>query len=115
MSFERDRHGRLTATLRDGSQETAVTAAVAAPAAAALATALADARVGGYGECFWPEPPGHYWWMLHLSGASLEVIVMFSRGGASGWQHVFRSTDDVGWFEERLRTEVERVTDVEQP
>ena len=32
----------------------------------------------------------------------MEVAAMWTRGGASGWEHVFRATDSVEWVRERL-------------
>src|SRR5215467_13473811 len=45
--------------------------------AACLLAAL-DAAAGddGYGECFWPEPTGHYWWMFKREDRSLETAVL---------------------------------------
>ena len=72
--------------------------------------ALTDAIRDGYGECFWPGVPGgQYWWMFRREAETLETVVMWSRGGASGWQHVFRATDGADWVRDRLDAEAARL------
>lgn len=70
-----------------------------------------DASVDhGYGECFWPGAPGgQYWWIFKRDAETLEIIAMWTRGGASMWEHVFRATDAATWVQERLRAEVARI------
>ena len=64
----------------------------------------------GYGECFWPGVEGgQYWWMFRRDAETLEVAVMWSRGGASGWEHVFRATDERGLVADCLATEFARL------
>jgi hypothetical protein len=83
------------------------------PASAGLASftrAIDDVRRDGYGECFWPAVTGgQYWWMLKRDAESIEVIAMWHRGGAALWEHVFRATDAMAWFDERVAAEVARV------
>ena len=43
--------------------------------------------------------------MFRRDAETLEVVVMWSRGGASGWEHVFRATDSAAWVCRRLATE----------
>jgi len=78
--------------------------------AASLLRALDDGLTEGYGECFWPgSDGGQYWWIFKRDGASMEVIAMWTRGGASLWEHVFRATDAADWVEERLTSEIDRL------
>ncbi len=57
----------------------------------------------GYGECFWPSPTGgQYWWIFKRTDDSIETMTMWTRGGASLWEHVFRATDSVTWLRDRL-------------
>src|SRR5689334_14895459 len=75
-----------------------------------LTRTLGHALADGYGECFWPSlDGGHYWWMLRRDHDTLEVAVMWSRGGASGWQRVFRATDAAAWVNERVTSETDRL------
>ena len=67
--------------------------------------AALDGALGpdSYGECYWPEPTGQYWWLLKREAQTLEVAVLWSRSSAVGWQHVFRATDEVGYISELIR------------
>jgi hypothetical protein len=99
----------LTVHLREGAAATDVVVRPAVAGMRSLSRALDDALRDGYGECFWPGTPGgQYWWMFKRDAESLEVIAMWTRGGASLWEHVFRATDAAAWVHERLRAEIAR-------
>jgi hypothetical protein len=89
---------RIVGRLRDGTLETEVSAWGAERAAQALVTALEAARDEGFGQCFWPEMTGQYWWMCRREGRRLEVVVLWSSGAGTGWQHVYRATDEIDYF-----------------
>ena len=94
--------------MREGSVETEATSWQPRQSAADLLAAIEAADANGYGECFWPEPAGQYWWMLKREDRRLEVVVMFSAGGATGWQHVFRAADEAGYVRDLVRAELDR-------
>lgn len=103
-------HDTLVVTLLDGSRETTVAVRPAAAGARSLAAALAKAIDEGYGECFWPGATGgQYWWAFKRDADSLETIAMWTRGGASLWEHVFRATDSAAWVRARLTAEADRL------
>ena len=78
--------------------------------ARSITRAVNDAMSTGYGECFWPgSPGGQYWWMFKRDGESMEVIAMWTRGGASLWEHVFRATDSAAWVEQQVTSEIDRL------
>jgi hypothetical protein len=105
-----DRDDRLVVHLREHETETAVSVRPAHVGARTLSGALQRALVEGYGECFWPgSPGGQYWWMFRREAETLEVVAMWTRGGASLWEHVFRATDAAGWVRERLDAELDRL------
>jgi hypothetical protein len=99
---------RLVARLKEGPIEVEVVGWGATSIAAHLQGALDDAEVSGYGECFWPEPTGHYWWMFKREGQTLEVAVLWSRSSAVGWQGVFRATDEIGYVRDLVRDQLSR-------
>lgn len=109
LTLEIEAGGRLVGRLREGPADTVVTAGQARAAAAALAGALEEASAEGYGECFWLEPTGQYWWMLRRDDSTLEVVVLWASGVATGWQHVFRATDEMAWVRERLDAELQKL------
>lgn len=105
--IERPDPDRIVATLKEGTVESAsVTAWHASRAALALVTAIDMAVDDGYGECFWPEPGGQYWWIFRRDDRRLEVVVLWSRGAVTGWQHVFRAADEVQYFVDRVKDEL---------
>jgi hypothetical protein len=101
-----DGPGRITGHLREGAVETTVTSANSSAAAAALVSALDQAKTEGDSQCFWHEPTGQYWWMFRREGALLEVVVLWSSGTVTGWQHVFRAADEVDHLIGRVREEL---------
>jgi hypothetical protein len=109
VTFERPDANRLVARLREGQIETDATGWNPEQSAAHLLAALDAARADGHGECFWPEPTGHYWWMFSRVDDRLEVAVLWSRSSAVGWQHVFRATDEITYVRDLVRSGLARV------
>ena len=101
LRLETDDRGRLTATLSDEGVTTSVTAAEGRAAGEALLGAIDRAATDGYGECFWAEPTGVYWWMLRRLAMRLELVVLWSSGTVTGWQHVFRAVTHAEDFSTR--------------
>jgi len=100
----------LVVHLIEGTDDTTVSVHGARPGAQSLKRALDAAIETGYGECFWPgSPGGQYWWIFKRTAESLEVIAMWTRGGASLWEHVFRVVDSAAWVSERLTSEIDRL------
>jgi hypothetical protein len=103
-------HDYLVVHLRDGDDRTSVSVPRARAGVTSLTRALEDAIAHGYGECFWPGVPGgQYWWVFKRDDATLETAVMWTRGGASLWEHVFRATDAAEHVRARLREEADRL------
>ena len=104
VHFDQEQGVRLTAYLREGDVTTEVVGWNPARCAEHLIAAL-EGAIGpdSYGECFWPEPTGHYWWMFKRDEQRLEVAVLWSRSSAVGWQHVFRATDEVNYVRDSIR------------
>lgn len=98
---------QIVVSLREGGVHASVTGWNTPRAVAAVLSALEVVESAeGYAECFWPEPTGQYWWMFNREGRRLEVVVLWSRGAVTGWQHVFRAADEVSYFIERVREEM---------
>jgi len=107
VSLSTERSDRLIATLRDGQQEAVVTASSGPAAGAELLAALEQARDDDYGECFWLEQTGQYWWMFRRDDKAVEAVVLWSSGTVTGWQHVFRASDDLSSLVDNVRTQLE--------
>lgn len=102
--FELEQGRRLIAHLREGEITTEVVGWNPARCAEHLMAAL-DGALGddAYGECYWPEPTGQYWWMFKRVEQTVEVAVLWSRSSAVGWQHVFRATDEISYISDLIR------------
>ena len=101
FTLEVDGTGRFVCTLAEGAVLATLTASNVPAAGDDLESALEDARTSGYGECFWQEPDGTYWWMMRRLAMRLEVVVLWTSGGAAGWQHVFRAVTHAEDFSTR--------------
>jgi len=106
ISLERDPAHRLICELTEGTSTATVTASDVPEAGEALMAALEDARDAGYGECLWREQGGDYRWMFRLGNGRLTVVVLWSSGVITGWQHVFRSECELDWLVDRVRADL---------
>ena len=106
---ERDAAGHLACTLIDRDATATVVAADVLDAAEDLEGALADARDAGYGECVWQLTDGDFKWLFRRSGPLTDVVVLWSAGVVTGWQHVFRSETDAADLDRRVGEELARV------
>ncbi len=107
--IERNADGHLACTLVDEDATAMVVAADPIEAASDLESALADAREHGYGECVWQLTDGEYKWLFRRAGDRTDVVVMWSAGVVTGWQHVFRSETDATELEARIAQELARI------
>lgn len=98
----------LVVHLREGPEETSVPVRPSSAGIRSLTRAVDTAIADGYGECFWPAMPiGQTWWMFRRDAETIEVVAMWTRGGAALWEHVFRATDSVEWLRDQLRKEID--------
>ncbi len=88
VQVSRDEFQRLVCTLEVDGRPAVVTASDAPAAARDLLAAVEDAQSSGLGECLWPEVAGEYRWMLRRHDGGLVVVVLWSSGTLTGWQHV---------------------------
>jgi hypothetical protein len=110
LSLSVEPHDTLVVHLHEGAEQTTVSVHPPGAGATSLLRALDHALADGYGECFWPgSPGGQYWWVFKRDGESMEVIAMWTRGGASLWEHVFRATDAAAWIEQQVTSEIDRL------
>lgn len=107
LHFELGPEDTLLVHLREGEEYTTVAVRPAAAGAVSLQRALNQALAEGYGECFWPAlTGGQYWWIFKRDTERLEMVAMWTRGGASLWEHVFRATDAAAWVRDRIRRDL---------
>ena len=102
LSLDIDDAGRFVATLTDEAVVARVRAANV-NAADDLLAAIEDARDTGLGECFWEEQAGEYRWMLRTKQDEVTLVVLWSAGVVTGWEHVFRGVCALDWLAGRIR------------
>lgn len=107
ITIDTDSTGRLIATFAEDGHEAIATASNIPDAAEDLLAAVLEAETGGYGECRWIEAGGEYWWMLRRDGARGTLVVLWSSGTVTGWQHVARTEGDFEWLAGRLRAAID--------
>jgi hypothetical protein len=90
-SFHFDRFGRLISVLRDENGSATISASDPAEAIASLAGALREASLTGTAECRWKEHDGEYRWMFRAHGGRMRIVVLWSSGTLTGWEHVLWS------------------------
>lgn len=98
FSTERDDFGGLVCRVEIDGQAAHLEAADAAAAAADLQAALEAVRDGGSAECVWQTSGGDYRWVLRRQDETLTVVALWSRGVATGWQHVLHAEIDPDAF-----------------
>lgn len=106
VRIEADANGRFICTLNDGRTEQVVTTSDAPAAGRALLHAIEAAATEGEGEASWPEPGGEYRWLFKRDDDRVTVVVLWSSGTLTGWQHVLRAECDLAPFFDRLRAEL---------
>lgn len=103
LHISTDPRGRLVATFSEDGHDAVATASNVPEAADDLTAAVLEAETGGYGECLWLETGGEYRWMIRRDGARATLVVLWSSGTLTGWQHVARAEGDFEWLAGRLR------------
>jgi hypothetical protein len=103
-------HDMLVVTLRDGADETTVSVHPRRPAfnhcGARSMRRLRRRTANVSGPA---RPAASTGGSSSATPRTLEVIVMWTRGGAALWEHVFRATDAAGWVSDRLMQEIDRL------
>jgi hypothetical protein len=108
FSASRDAHGHLVCHLADERSTETVTASNP-EAAGDLRAALDGAIREGCGECYWIEGGGEYRWMFRREQSTLRIVVLWSTGAFTGWEHVFYAECPVIEFEQRLAVEFAKI------
>ena len=108
IAIATDIDGRFVCTLTEGATSALVTASNVPQAGEDLLAALEGARETAYDECLWEEQGGEFRWIFRRDDARLTLVVLWSSGTITGWQHVFRAEDEFDGFASRAQAEVAR-------
>lgn len=84
-----DLFGRVVGTIAHNGAQATVTSSDSASAIQDLQQAVESAVAHGYGECFWHEAVGDYRWLFRREGGIMRIVVLWSIGTVTGWEHRF--------------------------
>ena len=112
LQLEIDHYGRLIASLSEGAKSATATASDPIEAAADLAGALDAVQQSGLGESYWLESQGEYRWLFRRSGDRVRIVVLWSAGVVTGWEHVFETECDLSALVRQATAELQKVQTV---
>jgi len=107
LSLHCDPFGRVVGMIAHNGAQATVTSSDAASALAELQSAVASAVSGGMGECFWHEAAGDYRWLFRREGDTMRVVVLWSIGTLTGWEHRFWVECAAGEFRDTMGAAIE--------
>ncbi len=108
LDIRTDDFGRLMCTLSDGNVTATATASNIPDAAADLLSAVDQAALNGIGECFWLRTSGVFRWLLRREQDSARLVVLWSAGTVTGWEHVFGAECDWHSLQRMIRQQIDR-------
>jgi len=109
LDFALDDFGRLICNLSDGDARATVTASNMPAAASEMLRGLREAAENGRGECWWLEGTGEYRWVIRREGDRATLVVLWSGGTLTGWEHVFWGEEAFDVLAGFIRTGLERL------
>jgi len=101
-----DSRGRVVGSIAHNGAHATVTSCNATGALGDLQQAVEDALSGGLGECFWPEGGGDYRWLFRREQGIMRVVILWSIGTVTGWEHRFWAECPIGEFSEQMHAAI---------
>ena len=102
-----DLFGRVVGAIAHNGAQATVTASDRVSAIEDLRQAVASASTHGHGECFWHEAVGDYRWLFRREGGTVPIVVLWSIGTLTGWEHRFWAECDAGNFRDTMSAAIE--------
>jgi hypothetical protein len=68
---------------------------------------VGSAVSNGQGECFWHEAAGDYRWLFRSEGDRMRVVVLWSIGTMTGWEHRFWVECGAAEFRDAMQSAIE--------
>ena len=110
LTIRSDDFGRMICAIASGESEAVVTSAEFSDAAAALSKAIDELESGGTSECYWPEGVGEYRWVFRRVEDRVRIVVLWSTGTMTGWEHVFWAETGYDPFVAQIRAGLNAVS-----
>jgi hypothetical protein len=110
-----DSFGRAVGTIEHNGAHATVTSSDPDSAITDLRVAVESAVTDDFGECFWHEATGEYRWLFRREGGRMRVVVLWSMGTLTGWEHRFWAECDAADFRDTMRAAIEACGAFEVP
>jgi hypothetical protein len=107
MTLRFDSFGRVVGTIEHNGAHATVTGSDPGPAITDLRLAVESAVTDDYGECFWHEATGEYRWLFRRESGTMRVVILWSMGTLTGWEHRFWAECDAEEFRDTAHAAIE--------
>ena len=107
VTLKSDSFGRVVGTIEQNGAQATVTGSDPDSAITDLRLAVESAVAGDYGECFWHEATGEYRWLFRREGGKMRVVILWSMGTLTGWEHRFWAECDAEDFRDTMRAAID--------
>ena len=107
ITLNGDCFGRVVGTIAHNGAQATVTSSDSAAAMTDLRQAVDSAAADGLGECFWHEAAGDYRWLFRREGSTMRIVVLWSIGTLTGWEHRFWAECDAEEFRRTMLAAME--------
>lgn len=107
VTLQSDSLGRVVGTIEHNGAQATVTGWDAGAAITEFQLAVESAVTNHHGECFWQEATGVYRWLFRREGGKMRVVILWSMGTLTGWEHRFWAECDMEEFREAMDSAIE--------
>ena len=107
VTLKCDLFGRVVGAIAHNGAQATVTASDSVSAIEDLRQAVASASIHGQGECFWHEAVGDYRWLFRREGGTMRIVILWSIGTLTGWEHRFWAECDAEDFRDTMSAAIQ--------
>ena len=107
VTLKCDSFGRVVGSIEHNGAQATVTGLEPGSAIADLQLAVDGAMTGDSGECFWHESTGEYRWLFRRERSTMRIVILWSMGTLTGWEHRFWAECDAEVFRDNMQAAIE--------
>ena len=115
LTLSCDSFGRVVGTVAHRGANAIVTSTNPSTSIADLQEAALSAVTHGQGECFWHEATGDYRWLFRRESNTIRIVILWSIGTLTGWEHRFWAECDAEEFRAAISAAIQSCHAVEAP
>jgi len=97
VTLKCDSFGRVVGSIEHNGAQATVTCLEPGSAIMELKIAV-ESAMSDCGECFWPEETGEYRWLFRRERSTMRIVILWSMGTLTGWEHRFWAECDAEDF-----------------